>query len=99
GLRWAGHRSVVRYLAGQPAEALEADTTVGELVQQDARALHSDEQWLGMRTRDGIPRAGIDPHRLGPLAAAGLIEVEEDRIRPTAKGLLFADEIGVRLLQ
>jgi hypothetical protein len=51
-----------------------------------------------MRTTDGVPRADVPTEALAPLVAAGLIEVGPERVRPTPRGLLFADEIGARLL-
>ena len=98
GLRWAGHRSVVKYLAGRPDPDLARDGCVTDVTEQDAAALAGDRLWLGMRTSDGVPRALAPERALGPLVAAGLVVVEADRIRPTARGLLFADEIGARLL-
>lgn len=98
GLRWAGHRSVTRYLAGRPAVELDADGCVGDLCQQDAAALAEDRLWLGMRTADGVPRTWVDDACLAPLLAADLVEVTETRVRPSARGLLFADEIGARLV-
>jgi oxygen-independent coproporphyrinogen-3 oxidase len=98
GLRWAGHRSVARYLAGRPAAALEDDGTVAEVTAEDAAVLAENRLWLGMRTTDGVPRGSVPERRLGPLVAAGLVIVEADRVRPTARGLRFADEIGARLL-
>ena len=100
GLRWAAHRSVVRYLAGAPAADPRACGLVAETTAQDARAVRADRVWLGLRTADGIPRELVgDPGPLAALAAAGLITVDEDRVRPTARGLLFADELGARLLE
>jgi oxygen-independent coproporphyrinogen-3 oxidase len=98
GLRWAAHRSVVRYLAGEPQPDLGRDTGVAEVAEQDAAALAADRLWLGMRTSDGVDRALCPEPQLPRLVAAGLVVVEPDRVRPTARGLRFADEIGARLL-
>jgi oxygen-independent coproporphyrinogen-3 oxidase len=103
GVRWASHRSVVRWLAGKPSPPevdLAADALVAEVTEQDERALAEDALWLGLRTSDGVPRAlcaGREERALA-LAAAGLVEVSEERVRPTPRGLLFADEIAARLL-
>jgi oxygen-independent coproporphyrinogen-3 oxidase len=100
GLRWAAHRSVVRYLAGAPAADPRACGLVAETTAQDARALRADRLWLGLRTSDGIPRDLVgDAAPLAALAGAGLVTIDGDRIRPTARGLLFADDLGARLLE
>jgi oxygen-independent coproporphyrinogen-3 oxidase len=102
GVRWSSHRSVVRYLAERPVGTevpLSACPLVSELEEQDARALRSDAIWLGLRTSDGIPRDWLAGRDLGPLTTLGLLTEDGERIRPTAKGLLFADEMGARLLQ
>jgi oxygen-independent coproporphyrinogen-3 oxidase len=65
--------------------------------------------WLGLRVLAGVPRDrfraqyGVDPEAVDPaacadLAAAGLLAVEPDRLRLTDRGLLFADEVGARLV-
>ncbi|MCB9556821.1 MAG: radical SAM family heme chaperone HemW [Deltaproteobacteria bacterium] len=64
---------------------------------------------LGLRTSDGVSRTaffeafGCDPTerfapKLEPLVAAELLQIDERAIRPTARGLWFADEVAVRLL-
>jgi oxygen-independent coproporphyrinogen-3 oxidase len=99
GLRWAAHRSVVRYLAGRPSADPRACDLVAEVTPQDAAALRDDLVWLGLRTADGIPRELVAGGRpLADLVAAGFVSVDGDRVRPTARGLLFADELGARLL-
>src|SRR5262249_43224294 len=95
GLRWSAHRAVARYLDGRPDPDLARDGTIAERTEQDARALAEDRLWLGMRTTDGVPRADVSPavfqRALDALVAAGLVIVDPDRVRPTARGLLFAD--------
>jgi putative oxygen-independent coproporphyrinogen III oxidase len=99
-VRWAAHRSVVRYLAGTPDADLRACGLIAEITPQGAADVAADRVWLGMRTRDGVPRALLTDERpLAALAAAGLVEISPDRVRPTPRGLLFADEIGARLLE
>ncbi|MBZ0238010.1 MAG: hypothetical protein K8M05_37200, partial [Deltaproteobacteria bacterium] len=53
--------------------------------------------WLAMRTSDGAPAAA-----LGPVAdwllAGGLGEARGDRICPTLRGFLFADQIAARVV-
>ncbi len=101
GVRWSSHRSVTQYLAARPAPAatpLAQDPLVAEVTPQDAQALAEDALWLGMRTSDGVPRALVAGRDLSHLLAAGLVTADDDRIRPTPRGLLFADEIGARLV-
>jgi oxygen-independent coproporphyrinogen III oxidase len=83
-------RAVSRYLAGDPPRE----------TRHDAAAVRSDEVWLALRTRDGLPEGRLAPSPgLDRLLAAGLLERAEGRIRPTPRGLLFADEIGAVLLE
>jgi putative oxygen-independent coproporphyrinogen III oxidase len=100
--RFGNHRSVVRYLAAAPAgpdAPLADDPLVAEHTVLDAAALAADQVWLGLRTADGIERAALRcaPAELERLVAAGLLTVDDFRVRPTARGLLFADEVGARL--
>ena len=99
GLRWSAHRSVKRYLSGRPDGDLRRCGLVAEVEEQDAAGLRGDRVWLGLRTADGIPRDLVRDHEIAPLAAAGLLTITPDRVRPTTRGLLFADEIGARLLR
>jgi oxygen-independent coproporphyrinogen-3 oxidase len=98
GLRWSAHRSVKRYLPGALDPDLRKDGRIAEVSEQGAAELAADRLWLGMRTTDGLPRAAVPAAALPGLRAAGLVREDEGRVRPTARGLLFADEIGARLL-
>ena len=64
---------------------------------------------FGMRTVDGwnwrqfMDRVGIDGRMLrgealDRLARQGLVEIDDEGVRPTARGLLFNDEIVMELL-
>lgn len=102
GLRWSAHRSINRYLAGTPDADLERCGLVAERTPEDAVTLREDRIWLGMRTSDGVPRALLgDGSRadLEALSAAKLVTVTSSRVAPTPRGMLFADEIGARLLR
>jgi oxygen-independent coproporphyrinogen III oxidase len=98
GIRWSAHRSVGRYLAGAPDFDLARDGRLAEVSPQDAASLAADRLWLGMRTSDGLARAQVPAAALPALLAAGLVSIDAERVRPTPRGLLFADEIGARLL-
>ena len=98
GLRWSGHRSVKKYLAGALDAELRRDGRIAEVVAQDPATLAADRLWLGMRTTDGVPLAAVPPEALPALLEARLVEVTADRVKPTPRGLLFADEIGARML-
>jgi oxygen-independent coproporphyrinogen III oxidase len=98
GLRWSGHRSVARWLAGKPDADLRRDGRITDILAQGAAELAADRLWLAMRTSDGVPVDAAPAAALPALQAAGLVEVSGDRVRPTPKGLLFADEVGARML-
>lgn len=106
GVRWWAPRSVVAYLAARPAgpdTPLADDPLVAGLEEQEAAALAEDEVWLGVRTADGVATFadGLRGREaeIARLVAAGFLEVRDGRVRPTPRGFLYADEIGVRLLQ
>jgi coproporphyrinogen III oxidase-like Fe-S oxidoreductase len=85
---------VTRYLAG-----ITAGDPTAEVTDLDEAALAEDRLWLAMRTSDGAPVDQVPETARARLFAAGLVEVAGDRLRPTPKGLLFADEIAITLLQ
>jgi oxygen-independent coproporphyrinogen-3 oxidase len=75
----------------------------------DAGALEREAVWLGLRFLDGIDRAaharlhGTDPvaaheAEVARLVAEGLVTVTPERVRLTARGVLFADEVGARFV-
>jgi oxygen-independent coproporphyrinogen-3 oxidase len=75
----------------------------------DAGALEREAVWLGLRLLDGIDRAhhrqlhGVDPveahaAEVTRLVAEGLVAVTADRLVLTARGALFADEVGARFV-
>lgn len=97
--RWSNVRNLDEY-----ARALEA----GESAVDQTEALTPEQlRWervsLGLRTSDGIDMndldaAVVDLAALDQLAASGLLQVEDGRIRPTTRGLLVADALTRRLL-
>ena len=59
--------------------------------------------YLGFRTREGLPLAVISEHPrdeavLAELVAAGLVRVDRDRVKPTARGLVVADGLPLRFV-
>jgi oxygen-independent coproporphyrinogen III oxidase len=106
GWRFSNPRATDTYLAaagrggGSPAPA--------RAERRSADDLENEALWLGLRTADGIDRAA---HRLrhgrDPLdgraaaadrcVAAGWLAVDGARLRLTARGFLFADEVATRL--
>lgn len=90
GARWVNSRKLRDYLGGGAAR-------VAEHTPLDARAVATDELWLAMRTRDGAPAEALG--EVGAwLLAQGLGERDGDRIRPTLRGYLFADQIASRIV-
>lgn len=75
----------------------------------DAAALEREAVWLGLRLVDGIDRAaharlhGVDPvaaheAEVARLVDEGLVRVTAERLALTARGVLFADEVGARFV-
>ncbi len=101
GLRWRNEPHLGRYLAavGEPpvqdVERLPAERQAGEMLM------------LGLRLREGIPllkvRAALPPDDarwavIGELENIDMIEVQEDHLRLTPRGLLVADAVLAKLL-
>ena len=75
----------------------------------DAAALEREAVWLGLRLLAGIERSahrrlhGVDPveahaAEVARLGAEGLVTVTPERLSLTARGVLFADEVGARFV-
>jgi coproporphyrinogen III oxidase-like Fe-S oxidoreductase len=57
---------------------------------------------LGLRTRNGIALADLTHfpqarQTLGNFCEAGLLKIEQDRVRPTRQGFLVADSLALML--
>jgi oxygen-independent coproporphyrinogen III oxidase len=100
GERFSAARSVDAWLKAPPLATQET---------LDAGALEREAVWLGLRLLDGLDRAahrrlhGVDPveaHRaeIDRLVAEGLVAVTPERLVLTPRGVLFADEVGARLV-
>jgi oxygen-independent coproporphyrinogen III oxidase len=108
GWRFSNPRALETYLVR--AAAGKGNPLPAEVESRTAEDLENEGLWLSMRTSDGVDRAaharryGCDPLALAERAAAaqkcmdaGWLLVAPDRLRLTATGLLFADEVSSRL--
>jgi len=97
------------YLAGVAAILPGGVVTGAEVEQVENGRARFEMVMLGLRTRDGVDREayrrrfGVDVvHELGPrldeLTGQGLVAVDPGRLKPTDRGILFADELALRLM-
>ena len=111
GGRFANERGTERHLAKRwdgprpPA----ADDRLAQHEALGAAALGREALWLGLRLLEGISLAafaalhGYDPRarhgaEIERLVQRGLLILDGDALRLSAKGVLFADEVGAALL-
>jgi putative oxygen-independent coproporphyrinogen III oxidase len=88
GERWTNPRQWPRYERAEP---------VIDRTPLTAADVATDELWLAMRTADGAPAAALGS--VGAwLLAGGLGQTRGDRICPTLRGFLFADQIASRVV-
>jgi oxygen-independent coproporphyrinogen III oxidase len=103
--RRANPRDPDAYVAAARAGRLEP----GSLERLDPDARRREALWLGLRVLDGVSRPvfraqyGVDPvdfaaAACADLAAQGLLEIGPEVLRLTPRGLLFADDVGIRFL-
>jgi putative oxygen-independent coproporphyrinogen III oxidase len=89
-VRQVNSRRLADYQAGGAAR-------VAERTPLTADEVATDELWLAMRTADGAPAAALGS--VGAwLLAGGLGQTRGDRICPTLRGFLFADQIASRVV-
>jgi putative oxygen-independent coproporphyrinogen III oxidase len=88
--RQVNSRRLADYTAG-------GDARVAERTPLTADEVVTDELWLAMRTSDGAPASALGPVA-DWLVAGGLGEARGDRICPTLRGFLFADQIAARVV-
>jgi oxygen-independent coproporphyrinogen-3 oxidase len=98
-VRRANPRSLSRWLAGAPPEEdrLPALKRAGELLGLGLRTVRGwgrDE----FASRTGMDYAAIRADALQELAEQGFLEMDPASVRPTERGLLFADYVADRLL-
>jgi oxygen-independent coproporphyrinogen-3 oxidase len=112
GERFSSVRSIDEYLqrASSAGADLGRDSLVANHERLDEAALAREAIWLGLRMlTDGVDRAryrsrfGEDPvvrfaREFERLAAEGLVAIDAARARLTARGALFADEVGARFI-
>jgi oxygen-independent coproporphyrinogen-3 oxidase len=95
-------RNAARLAAYLAAAAAGADPAHG-LEHLDSATRRVERLMLGLRLDEGVERAAVDdvldPRAVGPLAAAGLLELADDRIRLTRRGRLLANDVTARLLR
>ncbi len=92
-IRWGNADDLDEYIARM--ERGESPLTTRETVDQRQRA---EERWfLGLRQNAGVTLGIADRDRFGGeiarLAAEGLVEFYEDRVRLTARGRLLSNEV------
>ncbi len=101
--RFANPRATDVYL--RAARAGGGSPAVRQIERRRAADLENEALWLGLRTIDGVGRvAHRARHGVDPLAgreaaasratAAGWLTVDEERLRLTSAGVLYADEVA-----
>jgi len=108
GWRFSNPRALETYL--RRASAGQGNPLPAKVERRTPEGLENEGLWLGLRTSDGVDRTaharryGRDPLAFAERAAAaqkcvdaGWLLVAPDRLRLTATGFLFADEVVSRL--
>jgi oxygen-independent coproporphyrinogen-3 oxidase len=107
GWRFTNPRAVDAYL--RSAAQHNGNPSPADLEHRSAADLENEALWLALRTCDGVDRTahagrfGRDPLHGDRTAAAarcvqaGWLDVTRERVRLTAQGFLFADEVASRL--
>ena len=75
----------------------DPDRRIADRTTQDPDELARDLLWLAMRTSDGAPLADVPAEVTAWAIAGGLADARDDRLRPTLRGFLFADQVAARL--
>jgi len=108
GWRFSNPRGLATYL--RSAAVHQGNPLPAKTERRASEDLENEGLWLGLRTCDGVDRAaharryGCDPlapreraAAAGKCVDAGWLSVAPDRLRLTAAGFLFADEVASRL--
>jgi oxygen-independent coproporphyrinogen-3 oxidase len=93
GLRWWNHRDRNLWRGDLDAGALPAEGY--EQVGAESRRL--EQVMLGMRLREGLPLADLDPDGVAEVVVAGWARENSGRLQLTLGGRLLADEVVRRL--
>lgn len=96
GRRWWNVRPTERYVE----RVLAGAGAVGGEEVLDAHQRAEERVFLGLRTAEGVPRAGaeVDETAVRELVGAGLLADDPERLRLTPRGQVLADAVTVRLL-
>jgi len=102
GMRWASLAPAT--IAGYVARVAETGCGVDSLEPLSAREAALECLLMGLRTCEGVARAAIaaldiDPARLEPLVAAGLLEASTERLVARAEGRLVLDRLVLELAE
>ncbi|MCE9578925.1 MAG: radical SAM family heme chaperone HemW [Deltaproteobacteria bacterium] len=92
GRRVTNVRSAPKYLAAR------GDERVAEVLTSDAAELADDLLWLGFRTSDGVAAGALAdrPDLVEWLVRSDLATLVGDRVQPTLRGFLYADQVATR---
>ena len=91
----------VKHPARYVAELGEGRLPIKETEKLSLQDRHTEKVMLGLRMRDGIPRAWLDDHAAPAVerfSQRGLLELEAGRVRLSKAGRLLADGIVTDLL-
>ena len=99
GVRWWNTRSVKQYCQ----ELAQGRAPVADREVLSEEQIRLEALYLGLRTKEGVSLELIRrppgwEKILQELQNAGLVEVEQDRVIPTLKGFLLADNLALRFM-
>jgi oxygen-independent coproporphyrinogen-3 oxidase len=93
GLRWWNHRDLASWIGALATDRLGREGH--EVVGAEGREL--ERVMLGLRLREGLPLAGLDPGGVAALVSEGWAQRRDDRLVLTLEGRLRADAAIRRL--
>lgn len=94
GIRWQNIPDTTAYrerVASGISPAGNREELTGEQLRMERIA-------LGLRTREGVDAAGLDPEKLADLEASGHASMENGRLVLTATGRALVDEVALLLI-
>jgi oxygen-independent coproporphyrinogen-3 oxidase len=92
---WGRHRRWnLRDWAAYERAMAAGQSPVGGSEYLDDAAVELEDLYLGLRTREGVPVAGLAPDLAGPWRAAGWAIASEGRLRLTPEGWLRLDALA-----